>query len=65
MLFVTDQVPRLSMLAIDGRLVGRARPALNGAHGVWGDRSGNIFLAEMVPSRVTKLTLLETEDAPI
>lgn len=55
-LFVTDKVPRLSMLAPDGRLLGRCRPVLNGAHGMWGDRAGNLFMAEMNPSRVTKLT---------
>ena len=65
MVFVTDQVPRLSMLNDKGHLLGRSRPALNGAHGIWGDRDGNLYLAEMIPSRVTKLTLLEMEDATI
>ena len=55
---VTDQVPRLSLFSLNGRLIGRCRPALNGAHGAWADRHGNIFLAEMIPSRITKLTLL-------
>ncbi|HEY4042678.1 MAG TPA: peptidase [Rhodopila sp.] len=55
-LFVTDQVPRLSMLAPDGILLARCRPMLNGAHGMWGDRTGNLYMAEMNPSRVTKLT---------
>ena len=54
--YVTDKVPRLSMLAPDGTLLGRCRPVLNGAHGMWGDKAGNIYLAEMNPSRVTKLT---------
>ena len=55
-LYVTDKVPRLSMLAPDGTLLARCRPVLNGAHGMWGDASGNLFMAEMNPSRVTKLT---------
>jgi sugar lactone lactonase YvrE len=63
MVYVTDQVPRLSMLAAEGRLAGRARPALNGAHGIWGDHRGNLFLAEMIPSRITKLTLIGSDDA--
>lgn len=58
-MLVTDQVPRLSMFAPDGRLTGRCRPALNGAHGIWGDPQGNIFLAEMVPARITKLVPLD------
>lgn len=60
-ILVTDQVPRLSRYSRDGTLTGRCRPALNGAHGVWADRLGNIFLAEMIPSRITKLTPLAEE----
>jgi len=63
-ILVTDQVPRLNMFAPDGRLTGRCRPALNGAHGIWGDRRGNIFLAEMIPSRITKLVPLPDDAAP-
>jgi sugar lactone lactonase YvrE len=55
-LYVTDQVPRLSMLARDGKLLARCRPVLNGAHGMWGDAAGNLYLAEMNPSRVTRLS---------
>ena len=54
-LFVTDQIPRVSMLAPDGTLVGRCRPVLNGAHGIWGDSDGSLYCAEVNPSRVTKL----------
>jgi peptidylglycine monooxygenase len=58
-IFVTDQIPRLSMLAADGRLVGRCRPVLYGAHGVWGDSRGNLYLAEASPmNRITKLAPL-------
>jgi peptidylglycine monooxygenase len=52
---VTDLVPSLSMLSPDGRMLGRCRPVLNGAHGVWGDADGNLFLAEPNPSRITRL----------
>jgi peptidylglycine monooxygenase len=56
MVYVTDQIPRLSMLSPDGTLVGRCRPVLFGAHGIWGDSVGDIYLAEAAPlDRVTKL----------
>lgn len=54
-IYVTDKVPRLSQYAPDGTLLARCRPVLNGAHGVWGNAAGNIYLAEMNPSRVTRL----------
>jgi peptidylglycine monooxygenase len=54
-LYVTDQVPRLSLLSPDGQLLGRCRPVLNGAHGVWGTSDGTLYLAEPDPSRVTRL----------
>ena len=57
-IFVTDQIPRISMLDPSGELVGRCRGAINGAHGLWGDRAGNLYLAELPPEQVTKLTLL-------
>lgn len=59
MIFVSDQVPRIAMLDNDGKLAGRCRGAINGAHGLWGDRAGNLFLAELMPGRVTKLARLD------
>ena len=56
--FVTDLVPSLSMFCRSGRLMGRCRPVLNGAHGVTGDKKGNLYMAEGNPSRVTRLTYL-------
>jgi peptidylglycine monooxygenase len=59
MVLVTDQIPRLSMLASDGSLAGRCRPVAYGAHGIWGDADGNIFLAEANPmNRITRLVPL-------
>jgi DNA-binding beta-propeller fold protein YncE len=56
LIYVTDQIPRLSVLDPDGRLVGRCRPVLYGAHGLWGDARGNLYLAEAAPTnRITKL----------
>jgi peptidylglycine monooxygenase len=53
--YVTDQIPRLSMYAPDGRLLARGRPVTIGAHGVWGDSRGNLYLAEVGLNQVTKL----------
>jgi DNA-binding beta-propeller fold protein YncE len=58
--FVTDQIPRLTMYSPEGELVGRCKPVPVGAHGVWGDSRGNLYLAEVAPmDRVTKLVRLE------
>jgi peptidylglycine monooxygenase len=54
-LLVTDQIPRLSLLSPSGELLGRCRPVLNGAHGMACGRDGVIYLAEINPSRITRL----------
>ena len=56
LIYVTDQIPRLSLLSPDGRLLGRCRPCRNTPHGVWGAPDGAIFIAEMNPSEVVKLS---------
>jgi len=53
--YVTDQIPRISMYSPDGRLLARGRPVNVGAHGVWGDSHGNLYLAEVGVNQVTKL----------
>ncbi|WP_431304461.1 hypothetical protein [Sediminicoccus sp. BL-A-41-H5] len=53
--WVTDQVPRLSVFSRDGALVGRARAVLNGAHGIALHPDGSVLLAEINPSRLTRL----------
>ena len=58
MVFVTDQIPRISLLSADGKLVGRCRGAINGAHGISGDAEGNLYLAELPPQEITKLERL-------
>ena len=58
LVFVTDQVPRISLLTLDGELVGRCRGAINGAHGLCGDSDGNRYLAELPPQEITKLERL-------
>jgi peptidylglycine monooxygenase len=57
-LFVTDLLPSLTKLAPDGTLIGRCRPVLNGAHGIWGAKDGSLLLAEGNPSRLTRLVPL-------
>jgi peptidylglycine monooxygenase len=53
--WVTDQVPRLSVFSRQGALLGRARAVLNGAHGLALHPDGSVLLAEMNPSRLTRL----------
>ena len=53
--YVTDLVPTLTLLSPKGERLGRCRPVLNGAHGICGDKSGILYLAEPAPSRVTRL----------
>ena len=60
-LYVVDGVPTLTLLAPDGALIGRCRPVLNGAHGISGDDTGRLYLAEGNPSRVTRLVPIIAE----
>jgi peptidylglycine monooxygenase len=55
--WVTDQVPRLSLLSGEGALVGRCRPVLNGAHGM-ALGEDVVVLSEQNPPRVTRLERL-------
>lgn len=56
--FVTDEVPSLHRLSQDGSRLGRARPMLYGAHGIFGSPDGTLYLAEANPSRISRLTPL-------
>jgi peptidylglycine monooxygenase len=53
--YVTDQIPRITMYAPDGRMLARGRPCASGAHGLWGDSRGDLYLAEVGLMQVTKL----------
>jgi hypothetical protein len=53
---VTDRVPSITSFAANGDRLGRCRPSLNGAHGIAGDCSGNLYLAENEAMSVTRLT---------
>jgi peptidylglycine monooxygenase len=54
-IYVCDSIPTLSLLSADGALLGRCRPVLNSAHGMWLGPAGDIFLAETNPNRITRL----------
>jgi len=56
--YVTDMVPSLQKIGPNGERLGRCRPFLNGAHGIFGTPEGDILLAETNPSRITRLRLL-------
>jgi NHL repeat len=58
-ILVTDQVPSVTAFAPDGARIDRGRPSLNGAHGIALGGTGEIYLAEIEPSSVTKLTPAE------
>jgi peptidylglycine monooxygenase len=54
--YVCDQTPRVTSYDPSGVLTGRCRPSLYGAHGIWGDSRGDLYLAEPDPmNRLTKL----------
>lgn len=57
--YITDSVPRLHCRGPGGKTLGVCRPVLNGAHGIFGTPSGDLFLAEGNPSRVTRLRLMD------
>lgn len=56
---VTDQLPSLVLFSADGALLGRSRPSLNGAHGIFGHDDGTLYLAEMNPPSLTRLRRLD------
>jgi peptidylglycine monooxygenase len=58
LVYVTDQIPSLTLFDPEGTRIGRCRPALNVPHGLSGDRAGNLFVAEMQPSSIVRLGLV-------
>ncbi len=54
--YITDQIPRITMYAPDGQMLARGRPSAYGGHGVWGNSRGDLYLAEVNLTQVTKLT---------
>ena len=64
-ILVTDQVPSLTAFAPDGVRLGRARPSLNGAHGIAAAPDGSLYLAEIDPPSITKLTPVSLEETDL
>jgi len=60
-LLVTDMIPSVGAFDPGGGRVGRGRPSLNGAHGITGDRAGNLYLAEIDPNSITRLVRVSRE----
>ena len=58
--YVTDQIPRITMLNSTGELVTRGRTPFNG-HGMWIDTKANIYLAGNATG-VAKLVKLSGPD---
>ncbi len=58
LIFVTDQTPSLMLLSPGGERLGRCKPVDEGAHGVAINAAGDVFLSELTPPRITKLTRL-------
>ena len=63
--YVTDQIPRITMYAPEGRVLARGRPVAQGAHGVWGDSRGNLYCAEVGLNQVTKLARRAVDGSPV
>ena len=55
--YVTDQIPRLSVLTLDGELLSRGR-TFEGAHQVYTDSQGSIYGIDTAYQRVQKLAKL-------
>lgn len=63
-IYVTDLAPRMTRFNKDGQITGCCRPVLNTAHGICGDARGNIYLAEVSPSRLTRLSPRQQWEMP-
>ncbi|GAB3625779.1 Serine/threonine-protein kinase PknD [Pandoraea terrae] len=53
-IYVSDQCPRLSAYARDGRLIGRCRTFGAVGHGITIDSTGDVYIADMMPSGVSR-----------
>lgn len=58
-IYVTDQVPSVTKLSMEGRVEGRCSPVETYAHSIWCDKAESIYLAEVDIGRVSKLIPLE------
>ena len=51
--YVTDQVPRLSILTLDGQLLARGRTFENG-HNIYSNSRGDLYAVDTANQRVQK-----------
>lgn len=58
-ILVTDQTPRLSLFSPHGSLLGRCRTFSTVAHGMGVSANGEIYLAEMGPDTLTRLSPID------
>jgi peptidylglycine monooxygenase len=56
-IFVTDQAPRIVAFSPKGEVLGRCKSVATHSHGIWGDKTGNLFLCEH-NGRLSKLARL-------
>ena len=55
LVYVSDQVPRVSALRHDGTVVGACKPVPVLPHGVRGDRDGNLYFVDTRSTTITKI----------
>lgn len=55
-IYVTDQVPSLHVFNTEDEFIGRCRTLGTFGHGITVDAEGDIYIAEMLPDGLTKLT---------
>ncbi len=54
-IYVSDQVPRLTMLTADGEIVGSCKPVAVMPHGVSGDAEGTLYFVETHTRVITRM----------
>ncbi len=59
MIYVADQIPRLTKMTADGEIVGRSMCSAQQGHGIRGDAAGNIFIAETIYDYLVKLERID------
>ena len=55
LVYVSDQIPRITALRHDGTVVGACKPVSVLPHGVRGNRDGNLYFVESRTSTITKI----------
>jgi peptidylglycine monooxygenase len=61
--YVTDQIPRVTMFSPEGALLARGKPVPYMPHGVYGDSQGNLYIADTRRNELTKLVRQPTSGA--